>query len=163
MKRRITCEPPERKSSTLMPVSVSNALTILLAVEIGVEVYQTTLPSFLAAAASTGSPAQAGAATPSRIAQVKASMARLCERVIGFLRVLRPALRVAGRAREDAQVGGIEGQRNGVADRELEFRRRLRPQRFARRERDEVFVNIAEEGAHRDARRHRRARRAEDD
>jgi len=39
MKRRITCEPPERKSSTLMPVSVSNALTILLAVEIGVEVY----------------------------------------------------------------------------------------------------------------------------
>ena len=60
MKRRRMAEPPERNSSTLMPVCASNIWTILFAVSIGVEVYQTTLPSALAAAASTASAACAG-------------------------------------------------------------------------------------------------------
>src|SRR3954449_4604800 len=47
-------EPPERNSSTLMPVSFSNMLATFWAVSIGTEQYQTTLPSRLAAAMSTG-------------------------------------------------------------------------------------------------------------
>jgi hypothetical protein len=42
MKRRSTAEPPERNSSTLMPVSVSNMLAIFWAVPTGVDVYQST-------------------------------------------------------------------------------------------------------------------------
>src|SRR5882724_1814546 len=47
-------EPPERNSSTLMPVSFSHMLETFWAVSIGTEQYQTTLPSRLAAAMSTG-------------------------------------------------------------------------------------------------------------
>src|SRR5690349_6537906 len=47
-------DPPERNSSTLMPVCCSNMLETFCAVSIGTEQYQTTLPSFLAAAMSTG-------------------------------------------------------------------------------------------------------------
>src|SRR5262249_26803935 len=52
LKRLKIAEPPERNISTLMPVWASNILLILLACSIGVEVYQTTLPSFFAAARS---------------------------------------------------------------------------------------------------------------
>ncbi len=52
-KRRSTAEPPERNSSTLMPVSAWNMLAIFCAVPTGVDVYQVTVPSFLAAAMST--------------------------------------------------------------------------------------------------------------
>ena len=52
-KRRRMAEPPERNSSTLMPYSFSNRLTIFWACGSGVEVYQTTLPSALALARST--------------------------------------------------------------------------------------------------------------
>src|SRR5437870_8731361 len=47
---RRMAEPPERNSSTLMPVSFSNMLATFCAVSIGTEQYQTTLPSRLAAA-----------------------------------------------------------------------------------------------------------------
>jgi hypothetical protein len=46
-------EPPERNSSTLMPVCCSNMLEIFCAVSTGTEQYQTTLPSRFAAARST--------------------------------------------------------------------------------------------------------------
>jgi hypothetical protein len=55
MKRRSTAEPPERNSSTLIPVSAWNMLAIFWAVLTGVDVYQVTAPSFLAAVMSTGS------------------------------------------------------------------------------------------------------------
>jgi type IV secretory pathway VirB6-like protein len=55
MKRRSTAEPPERKSSTLIPVSVWNMLAIFWAVLTGVDVYQVTAASRFAAAMSTGS------------------------------------------------------------------------------------------------------------
>ena len=57
MKRRSTADPPERNSSTLMPVSAWNMLAIFWAVSTGVEVYQVTAASFRAAAMSTGSTA----------------------------------------------------------------------------------------------------------
>ena len=60
-KRRRIAEPPERNSSTLMPYSFSNRLTIFWACGSGVEVYQTTLPSALALATSTASWAEARA------------------------------------------------------------------------------------------------------
>ena len=53
-------EPPERNISTLMPVSFWNASTIFWPCSIGVEVYQTTLPSAFALATSTASCAWAG-------------------------------------------------------------------------------------------------------
>src|SRR5882762_7654252 len=59
-------EPPERNNSTLMPVSFSNMLATLWAVSIGTEQYQTTLPSRLAAAMSTGC-AMAEPAATSRV------------------------------------------------------------------------------------------------
>src|SRR5262245_34202690 len=46
-------DPPERNISTVMPVASSNSLAIFCACSIGVEVYQTTLPSFFAAARCT--------------------------------------------------------------------------------------------------------------
>jgi hypothetical protein len=55
MKRRSTAEPPERNSSTLIPVSCWNIVAIFCAVSTGVDVYQVTCPSFLAAARSTAS------------------------------------------------------------------------------------------------------------
>src|SRR5262245_50981099 len=55
MNRRSTAEPPERNSSTLIPVSAWNTFAIFWAVLTGVEVYQVTAASRLAAARSTGS------------------------------------------------------------------------------------------------------------
>src|SRR5262245_29013103 len=77
--RRSTAEPPERNASTLTPVEGSNALTILLAVSIGVDVYHTTLPSFLAASTSTASAADATPANGTSIA----SAARMADRLQG--------------------------------------------------------------------------------
>ena len=80
MKRRSTAEPPERNSSTLIPVSAWNRLAIFWAVPIGVDVYQVTAPSRLAAARSTGSGvngvvwAAAGAASTSRARQTTVSV-----------------------------------------------------------------------------------------
>src|ERR1700704_3411093 len=54
-KRRITFCPPVRSISTLMPVRFSNSLAIYWPAATGVDVYQVTLPSRLAAASSTGS------------------------------------------------------------------------------------------------------------
>ncbi len=53
--RRSTAEPPERNSSTRIPVCSWNMVAIFWAVPTGVEVYQVTPPSFFAAARSTGS------------------------------------------------------------------------------------------------------------
>src|SRR6476659_8068262 len=58
-KRRRIEEPPERNISTLMPVSFWNASAIFWSCSIGVEVYQTTLPSAFALATSTASCAPA--------------------------------------------------------------------------------------------------------
>src|SRR5262245_4865924 len=55
MKRRITFCPPVRSISTLMPVCFSNSLAICCPAATGVDVYQVTWPSRLAAASSTGS------------------------------------------------------------------------------------------------------------
>ena len=54
-KRRMTSPPPVRSSSTLMPVRRSNSVAMYCAARTGVEVYQVTAPSRLAAASSTGS------------------------------------------------------------------------------------------------------------
>src|SRR5262249_26984476 len=67
-----------RNISTLMPVAPSNSLAIFCACSIGVEVYQTTLPSFFAAARST-SEASAACASTRFNAQTVAS-ARMRER-----------------------------------------------------------------------------------
>src|SRR3954470_2151879 len=64
-KRRRMEEPPERNISTLMPVSFWNASAIFWPCSIGVEVYQTTLPSAFALATSTASCAPA---TPALVA-----------------------------------------------------------------------------------------------
>src|SRR5687768_2533351 len=61
MNRRRTAEPPERKSSTLIPVWVWNRVAIFWAVSTGVDVYHVTPPSFLAAARSTVSGVKRGA------------------------------------------------------------------------------------------------------
>jgi hypothetical protein len=57
-------EPPDRNSSTRMPVSLVNRLAIFCAASIGVDVYQTTLPSALAAWTSTASAAIAAPPGP---------------------------------------------------------------------------------------------------
>jgi hypothetical protein len=59
-KRRSTADPPERKSSTLIPVSAWKRLAIFCAVWTGVDVYQLTVASFRAAAMSTVSGVNAG-------------------------------------------------------------------------------------------------------
>src|SRR5215470_15716058 len=53
-------DPPERNSSTSMPVCCLNSAEIFCACSIGVDVYQLTLPSALALATSTASCAFAG-------------------------------------------------------------------------------------------------------
>src|SRR5215213_4013404 len=50
--RWITCSPPVRNTSTLNPYFFSNASATTWACRSGVEVYQTTAPSFLAASTS---------------------------------------------------------------------------------------------------------------
>src|SRR5262245_4913977 len=60
-KRRRIAEPPERNISTLMPVSFWKASAIFWPCSIGVDVYQITLPSAFALAASTASCACTGA------------------------------------------------------------------------------------------------------
>src|SRR5215510_3538740 len=53
-------DPPERNSSTSMPVCCLNSAEIFCACSIGVDVYQLTLPSDFALATSTASCAEAG-------------------------------------------------------------------------------------------------------
>src|SRR5215510_59160 len=72
-KRRRIAEPPERNISTLMPVSFWKASAIIWPCSIGVEVYQITLPSALALAASTASCAWAVARRPPRASDAAAS------------------------------------------------------------------------------------------
>jgi hypothetical protein len=87
MKRLSTAEPPERNNSTLMPVSFSKRLAMLCAAATGVEVYQRTLPSRLAAAMSTAEVASAARAEPatrhtartSKTFVIVASLHRHCE------------------------------------------------------------------------------------
>src|SRR5215467_2291543 len=62
-------EPPERNSSTSMPVCCLNSAAIFCACSIGVEVYQLTLPSAFALATSTTSCACAGESAISAAAQ----------------------------------------------------------------------------------------------
>src|SRR5262249_37596502 len=62
-------EPPERNSSTSMPVCCLNSAAIFCACSIGVEVYQLPLPSALALATSTASCACAGENAISATAQ----------------------------------------------------------------------------------------------
>src|SRR5262245_43850576 len=72
--RRRIAEPPERNISTLMPVSFWNASAIFWPCSIGVEVYQTTLPSALALATSTASCARAGPRTLVKTSAARASV-----------------------------------------------------------------------------------------
>src|SRR5687768_14002440 len=74
MKRRRTAEPPERKSSTLIPVCDWKRVAIFWAVSIGVDVYHVTPPSFLAAARSTVSGVKRGAWADAVAAQNRTTM-----------------------------------------------------------------------------------------
>jgi hypothetical protein len=73
MNRRSTAEPPDRNSSTRIPVSFSNSEAIFWAVATGVEVYQATAPSFFAAAMSTVSGVKDWATTGAAKARTSAS------------------------------------------------------------------------------------------
>src|SRR5262245_51080864 len=148
-KRRSTAEPPERNISTLTPLDVSKALTILLAVSIGVEVYQTTLPSFFAASTSTASAAAAGRASGMSIV----SAMRRADRLQGVMGVLQPdRLPLRGqrglvvRSGEHADVRRVDRDADGLADLELLLRMGLDAQHIAGREPHIVLVDVADDG-----------------
>src|SRR5262245_1769426 len=102
--RRRIADPPERNISTLMPVSASNSLTILLACSIGVEVYQTTVPSFLAAARSTSEARTGSAAGMRASAQATVSAMKRDRHAIVTSSPSRLRFALAGRGLSAAQV-----------------------------------------------------------
>src|SRR3954467_485446 len=125
-KRRRIEGPPERNISTLMPVSFWNASAIFWPCSIGVEVYQTTLPSAFALATSTAScapatPALVAATTtathsvrPSAIMAFPPSLIGDGNRHLGVIIILRQeSIGTAARHHEP-----IPGHRNGRARRQ---------------------------------------------
>src|SRR6185437_5642470 len=169
MKRLSTAEPPERKSSTLMPVSFSKALAMLCAAAIGVEVYHRTLPSRLAAAISTVSAAQTRPVkrkTASKIVIV--FIRRLPDRVsLGLMRALIDWRGLGEEGLEDVIdqpiIGLLErSMRDARHDRELlvGVRQALEKGKQVLKARDPVIFAAHDDGRRRDLRRidHRQSR-----